>query len=460
MKLLRFIVLVLFVGYLNVGCTSTESPEQLIERPVYDNVKESIYNNVKRVLDKGAVIILPRNSSEISSINYTDLDNDGVEELVVFQKLEDLNNNTSRVGFIVLNKSNGNRYSVKAEYMVEGNSIEYANFYDLDNNGTKEIILSTKTDSKTNLEILNLDQNKIISLNKYNPTWISNKSGYTDIKVKIGDLDNDNIKDMIILNYNPDTRNMAVSLTYFDKYIRLVDFKMITDVRSIDNVYLDIYKVHKDINGIVIDIKSFKEKDSYITQILYLKDKQLQKAFDDNLDKFKKPYYIQVEDINGDGIVEIPVVNNSAKGYRTKTSANISWYDWNGSPDTFRNLTFINQIYYNYKNNFKLLIPSELANKISIEEEYRGNIVSFNFYYYDNLRPQDEFQKIFTITKSTKSKIDESGKGGSTNTNAFILFENDTDIFTLNIDSQQLLDELNIDKEQIKENFLPIYTGQ
>ena len=460
MKLLRLIVLVLFVGYLNVGCTSTESPEQLIERPVYDNVKESIYNNVKRVLDKGAVIILPRNSSETSSINYTDLDNDGVDELVVFQKLEDLNNNTSRVGLIVLNESNGNIYSVKAEYMVEGNSIEYANFYDLDNNGTKEIILSTKTDSKTNLEILNLDQNKIISLNKYNPTWISNKSGYTDIKVKIGDLDNDNIKDMIIVNYNPDTRNMAVSLTYFDKYIRLVDFKMITDVRSIDNVYLDIYKVHKDINGIVIDIKSFKEKDSYITQILYLKDKQLQKAFDDNLDKFKKPYYIQVEDINGEGVVEIPSVNNSAKGYRTKTSANISWYDWNGSPDTFRNLTFINQIYYNYKNNFKLLIPSELANKISIEEEYRGNIVSFNFYYYDNLRPQDEFQKIFTITKSTKSKIDESGKGGSTNTNAFILFENDTDIFTLNIASQQLLDELNIDKEQIKENFLPIYTGQ
>ena len=106
------------------------------------------------------------------------------------------------------------------------------------------------------------------------------------------------------------------------------------------------------------------------------------------------------------------------------------------------------------------MIPSELAKKISIEEEYRGNIVSFNFYYYDNLRPQDEFQKIFTITKSTKNKIDESGKGGSTNTNAFILFENDTDIFTLNIASQQLLDELNIDKEQIKENFLPIYTGQ
>mgnify|MGYP007022387280 FL=1 len=39
MKLLRLIVLVLFVGYLNVGCTSTEYPEQLIERPVYDNVK-------------------------------------------------------------------------------------------------------------------------------------------------------------------------------------------------------------------------------------------------------------------------------------------------------------------------------------------------------------------------------------------------------------------------------------
>lgn len=460
MKLLRLIVLVLFVGYLNVGCTSTESPEQLIEQPVYNSEKKAIYNNIKRLLDKGAIITLPKNSSEVSSINEIDLDNDGVKELIVFQKVEDINNDTSKIGFIVLDKSKQNTYSIKADYMLEGSSIEYANFYDLDNNGKNEIILATKTEAKTTLQILELEENKILNLNEYNPTWISNKSGYTDMIVKIGDLNNDNIKDIIIANYNPDTRNMAVSLTYFDKYIKLIDFTMFTDVRSIDNIYLDIYKVCENTNGIVIDTKSFKEKDLYVKQILYLKEDRLYKAFEDNSNKFKNPYYIQVEDINGDEIVEIPVVNGSAQGYRTKTSANISWYDWNGNQSDYNNLTFVNQIYYNYKNNFKLMIPNALANKISIEESYEDNNVVFSFYYYDNLKPQDEFEEIFKITKSTKNKIDEGSKGTNNNINGFIVFENDTDIFTLNINNQKLLDQLNINKEQISEGFLPIYTGQ
>lgn len=457
MKLLRVIILVLFVGYLNVGCTSTESPEQLIERPVYDHEKRSIYDNIKRELDKSATITLPKNSSEVSSINSVDLNNDNIEELVVFEKIEDVNKNTSEVGLIVLSKGTGESYSVKTDYKVEGNSIEYANFYDLDNDGIYEIILATKSDTKTTLEILKLENQKIVNLNKYNPTWIANKSGYTEMKIKIGDLNNDNIKDIVIANYNPDTRNMAVSLTYFDQYIKLVDFKMFTDVRSLENVYIDIYKVHPEKNGIVVDTRSFKEKDSYVTQILYLEDNSLKKAFNDNNSKLKKSYYIPVEDINGDGIVEIPVVNTSAKGYRTKNSANISWHDWNGTSDEFMNLIFVSQIYYNYKNNFKLLIPNVLANKISVEEEYKDNKVIFNFYYYDNLIPQKELTNIFTIVKSTKNKIDE-GKGSNSSSGGFILFENDVDTFTLIIDKPQLLKKLNIEKEHIKEYFSPIYT--
>lgn len=459
MKLLRMLILVLFVGYLNVGCASTESPEQLIEKPVYDQEKQSIYDNVKRVVDNSATIILPKNSSEVSSINNVDLDNDRVDELVVFEKEEDINNNTSKVGFIILSEEDGKTYSVKADYKVEGNSIEYANFYDLDNDGKKEIILSTKTEFKTSLEILEFRDNKIVSLSKYNPTWIANKSGYTEMKVKIGDVDNDDIKDIIVVNYNPDTHNMAVSLAYFDNYIKLVDFKMFTDVKSMENVYVEIHKVYNEKNGIVVDTRSFKEKDSYVTQILYLDDNELKKAFSDNNEKLKKPYYVPVEDINEDGIVEIPILNNNAKGYRTKNSANISWYKWNGNSDEFMNLVFVSQVYYNYKNNFKLWIPNILANKISVEEDYKDNKLSFDFYYYDNLRPKEELEKLFTITKTSKNKIDE-GKGANSNSGGFILFENDTESFTLTINNPKTLKDLNINKEAIQEYFSQIYVGE
>ncbi|MGL5712875.1 MAG: FG-GAP repeat domain-containing protein [Paraclostridium sp.] len=457
MKLLRVIALVLFVSYFNVGCTSTQSPEQLIKKPIYDEEKQSIYDNINRVLDKNATIILPKNSSEISSINNVDLDNDGVNELIVFERKEDIENDKTEVGFITLNEENGKIYTIKDEYITRGSSIEYANFYDLDDDGKKEIILVTKTDTKSKMEVLRFENNEIIKLTQLAPTWIEDRNSYTEMSLQIGDLNDDGKQELIILSHNPKSYKMVVSLAYFDKYIRLIDFKTFNDVKSLENFYADIYQVHPDKKGIVIDTKSSKEKDAYITQILYLEDKQLKKAFNNENSKLKKQYYMPVEDINGDGIIEIPVVNNTSRGYRTKSSANVSWHSWNGEDDEFINLSFVSQIYYNYKNNFKLWIPNSIANKISIEEDYKENKVSFEFYYYDSLNYQSESQKIFTITKTTKNKIDES-KGNNNANGGFVLSENDTDMYILLINNPKILKKLDIKAEAIKEYFSTIYT--
>ncbi|MCU9816386.1 hypothetical protein [Paraclostridium sp. AKS73] len=44
------------------------------------------------------------------------------------------------------------------------------------------------------------------------------------------------------------------------------------------------------------------------------------------------------EDINYDGVVEIPIINNNTRGYNKKTSANVSWYSWNGKENEESNL--------------------------------------------------------------------------------------------------------------------------
>lgn len=459
MKLFKLIVLILFAGFFNVGCTSTASPEQLIEKPKYEQ-KEKLKLNIDSAL-KGAKPLLPKNSSDVSPINEVDLDKNGVNELIVFQKKEDIDEGSIKVGFSIMNYGKDSVYSVIDEYLIDGESIEYANFYDLDKDGNKEIILLTKNGNKTNLDICQFKNNKITRLYRFDPSWIKGSDAYTDMKICIDNLDDGEIPDIIIYSLNPETHKMIVSLTYFDKYIKLKDYTTIDDVKGFDNVYIDIKKVRKDKKAIIVGYKPFTGVDSYVTQILYLDGNKLVKAFNENNIKTKNPYYMPPENIDKDpdGVVEIPIINNNnTRGYNKKTAANVSWYSWNGKGNEESNLVFVSQIYYNYANNFKLLIPNKLANKIYIEEvpNAKNNKIYFEFMYYDT--QYTEPIKLFTISKTNKNNVDESkGSNSNTNNGGYIIGENENASFMLLVNSPGVLKKLDISNEAIKECFLPIY---
>lgn len=456
MKLLKIIMLILGISFFTTGCTTnTASPEQLIKKPLYNEQELKLKFNIENLL-KGSKLLLPENSSDVSSINEVNLNNDDNNELLIFEKKEDLDEGSVKVGFSILRNKKDEVNSIIDEYVVKGDSIKYANFYDLDNDGNKEILLVTKNDNKCKLDILRFKDNKINLLYKFTPSWISDLDGYEDMNIYIGNLDNDSIADIVICNLNPKTHRMIVSLTYFDKYIKLRDYKFINDVKSLDNVYVDIKNVRKDKRAIILGYKPFTGGDSYITQLLYLSGANLLKAFDENNIKTKNPYYMEPKDIDSNGVVEIPIINNNTRGYNKKTSANVSWYSWNGKENDESNLIFVSQVYYNYLNNFKFLIPNNLANKIYIEEIPKDNRLYFEFMYYDS--QHIEPIKLFTISKVNKNKVDE-GKGPSapTNSSGFIILENDSESFMLIVNSPDVLKKLNISNEAIKGYFLPIY---
>lgn len=457
MKLFKLIVLILFSGFFNIGCTTnTASPEQLIRKPLYNEQKLKLKYNIESAL-KESKLLLPKNSSDVSSINEVDLDKNKLNELVVFQKKEDIDEGSVKVGFSIMNYGKDSVYSIVDEYLTTGESIEYANFSDLDNDGNKEITILTKSGNKSNLDICQFKNNKITRLYRFNPSWITDSSEYTDIKIYIDNLDNDEIPDIVICSLNLETHKMIVSLTYFDKYIKLKDYTIVNDVKSLDNVYIDVSKVRKDKKAIILGYKHFTGGESYITQILYISGKKLTKAFDESDIKTKNPYYMAPEDINNDGVVEIPIINNNTRVYNKKTSANVSWYSWNGKENKESNLVFVSQVYYNYLNNFKLLIPNNLANKIYIEEVPKDNKVYFEFMYYDT--QHTEPIKLFTISKVDKNNVDESkGSNSNTNNGGYIILENDKASFMLLVNSPEVLKKLDISNEAIKNTyFLPIY---
>ena len=453
MKLFKLTALSALLMITLSGCSlNSESPEQLIkEKPVYSEASLKLYKQIEKILPSlNSSLLLPRNSSEVAKINEVDLNKDGEKELVVFEKKEDVNENKTEVGFMVLKKDKNGEYQEEGNVLEGGETIEYANFYDLDKDNHLEIILLIKKQDKTNMYIYKFEDNELSKVDTLNPYWIKDKDNITDMKIKIEYIDNDDILDILVLNYNPKTNKVYSSLLNFDGKIKLLDYIEHENVKNLNNLYITYGQVDTNKNGIVLDIPNLKDN-NYRTQILYTKDKKLEKVFKDDDKNLMKPYYIAVEDINKDKVLEIPIVAGSSSIYTLQSSSTVSWYRWNGKEGADSSLIFTSQIYYNYKYNFKLFIPNNLFDKILVEQEFVGEKAVFKFYYFD----YSDRKNLFNIVVESKNKLEDRKNTGTQN--SIVLQESDEYTFLLVVNNANEMDKLDMTIDALKEYFSLIY---
>lgn len=455
MRLFKLAALISLLTLFTTGCSiNSESPEQLIKnKPRYDEEKKVIYDEIKERLTRYIELILPANSKEVGIINEVDLNKDGVDEVIVFEKKENINENKTEVGFMVFTKNSDGTYTDKGDVLIEGTSIEYANFYDLNSDGDLEIILLVKNQDKTNMYVYKFKDDKCELIYEFNPTWIKEKNSLTDMKVEIGYFDKDETLDVLLLNYNPNNTTLYASIINFGDNVKLADSVTIENVKNLSNLYTTVGNISSGKVGIVLDIPMLQDN-YYFSQILYVENGKIKKAFEDSDEKYKKSYYLPVEDINNDNVLEIPIANGSSNIYSLKTSANVSWYRWNGKDSDESDLVFNSQIYYNYQYNFKLLIPNVLVNKFYIDQDNsNGDNAIFKFNYFDSLT--SETKNIFTINITPKNVVEDT-KNINTG-NGFILGESYDYTFTLYQSDVELLEKLNITAEALREYFSLIH---
>ena len=466
MKFFKSTAILGFLMLSLTGCAlGSESPEQLIDqKPIYNENNKKLYESVNRIVGSSASLLLPANLQDVGKINKVDLDNNGIEEVIVFEKSKNLNTNESEVGFFILNKKQDDYEKISKE-SISGESIEYANFYDLDNDGNKEIILAAKGQIKTTLYVYKYIEGKIKKSIEIKPTWINDRYNLTDMKIEIGYINNDNKLDILMANYDSRNSRMYVSVINYDGInngVELIDYVKFDNVKNISELYITLGNIASQakgstIKGIVLDIPMTKES-SYFTQMLYFEDDNLKKAFEDNDKSLMKSYYIPVEDINKDKVIDIPILNGSLNEntYTSKSSANISWYSWNGKKDSSSGLLFTIQVYYNYEYNYKFLIQNNLANKIYVEQETNSDNVIFKFNYYDE--KEKGSKTLFTITAHSKNiVVDESKNINLQNQVGISLKETDKYNFILTIVDTDQLNRLDLTVESLKEYFSLIY---
>jgi hypothetical protein len=454
MKRIIICFLATLISITSSGCTSSRTPEQLINKPIYNKKQEELYKNINQILPPKASLILPSNSSEVGTINKVDLNNDGIKEVIAFEKKEESYSENNEIGFMILNEEKQS-YKVVDSILEKGTRLEYANFYDLNNDGTKEIILiwSIADTINTKMSIYNFNQNEIEKIYNLNHNWLPEEVKNYPMKIKIGHLDNDNIVDIVLFNYNGITYDMYASLCNFDTKLNLVDNIKLKSNYDISESYITLGSVSSTKKGIMLDIPL--TPDSYYTQIIYKKEDKLEKVFDDYYAATYKSYYISSQDINNNDVLDIPVVTEK-NNYRIKNSSTVTWYEWNNkNNENNENLRFTSQIYYNYNYNIEFRIPSFLVNKLRIEEEYKGNNVYFKFYYLDPHLSQQK--NIFTIGYLDKNTLDDTQKVPTMGDSSFYLAETDTKVFMGVINKSNIPKSIEITQKIIKNNFKLIY---
>ena len=449
MKLLKVAVLVFVMCIMTTGCdTSSDLPENLLDdNIVYDKGNSELYTFINKSLD-GTTLVLPDNSSEVGQINEVD------SNIIAFQKRQDVNLKINKVGFVLVSK-NDEGYTLEDSYLEEGEEIEYANFYDLNNDGSDEVILLINNKSVITMNVYSIKDNKVKKISKIKPTWIKDYTKYTQMKIKIGFIDNDLKLDILMMNYDSSNGEMYVTMLNYskDNELSTTNTIKISNVKNINDLYLVIGKVYNNKKGVILSIPTLKEN-GYGTQILFMKDNKLKKVFDD--DKLiLNSYYVPVKDANSDGIIDIPVLNNNmieSFTSNSKPSALISWRKWNNKTGKEADTIFISQVYYNYKNNFKFLVPDNLANKLYIQKSVVGDTPYYVFYYYD--KSSKEPLELFQIGISPKNLVEDTKASPKMDT---ILAETDNNYYQLVVKNKDVFEKYDLTLENMKEYFSIIY---
>lgn len=449
MKLLKVAALVFVMCIMTTGCdTSSDLPENLLDdNIVYDKENSQLYSFINKSLE-GTTLVLPGNSSEVGQINEVD------SNIIAFQKRQDVNLKINNVGFVLISK-NDEHYTMEDNYLEEGEEIEYANFYDLNNDGQDEVILLINNKSVTTMNIYSIENNKIKRISKVEPSWLKDYKKYTQMKIKVGFIDNDLKLDILMMNYDNSNGEMYVTMLNYlnNNELSITNELKIPNVKNLNDLHLVIGRVFNNKKGVVLSIPTLKEN-GYATQILFMKDNKLKKAFND--DKLiLNNYYVPVKDDNSDGVIDIPVLNNNmieSFASNSKPSALISWRKWNNKTGKDADTIFISQVYYNYKYNFKFLVPDNLANKLYIQRNMVGDMPYYIFYYYD--KSSKEPLELFQIGISPKNLVEDTKGAPKMET---ILDETDNNYYQLIVKNKDVFEKNDLTLENMKEYFSLIY---
>lgn len=274
------------------GC-EMKSGEELMKAPRLTGEQEVISRAIKAQIPNNAKMVSPMSGENKNAIQFCDLDNDGEDEVVVFYKEEDMQ---KPVTVKVLDRGGQQWESV---YEIAGNGSEVDRIYyaDITGDRKKELIIGWRLFDQTN---------KGVSIYKIG----NNKKeifGASYNEMVMTDFNQDEVQELCIIQPRTGTAMQDIVLYRYQKdgvsEVSRMPINMGTDGRFSNVIFGNI---NANQRGVFLDLLV---GDKIYTKVFGMENDLFQSLFETGEDTTQlRDVHEKCQDINSDGIVEIPIV--------------------------------------------------------------------------------------------------------------------------------------------------------
>jgi len=310
---------------------------------------------IKQVLDakyeKELSYINPIKGDHTNATQFIDLDNDGIEEVLIFHRLE---RDSAPLRVTLLYQSD-HGWLMDETISGIGFDISRVQYSDLNADGHKEILIGWQggNTTKKGLSIYSYDNGRIDALFD---------TPYTEFAV--GDMTGDGKKELIIVELDR-TEGISMATLYDSDMTYLDEVKMEGFINGYYNTVVG--NASSEQLGYFIDASSGAH--SAFTDLLVYNDGELMNVFYDpkwrRVDKTYKAYPAKSIDVDGDDIVEIPMLR-APFGYEGSSMAETewitTWYKWDGNSG----LIFSSESYTNGRLGFEYHFPFKWKQNMTV----------------------------------------------------------------------------------------------
>ncbi len=328
-KLKKFaIVILVFVLCLSLSsCNiSIGSVDALMRPPKLSGDNSLLQVAFERTLGKSDTVVMKTavSGDNRSSFMFFDLDNDNVDEAFVFYS-DPAVDEMAKVGIF---KKIENEWELVSSIKGQGEDIYEVNFADINGDDTFELILCWlyTTDAENNAQnVISVASERIMTVYKYSENSTTLLKTETFSKLLVDDFNGDGSDDLLLVNIdllNTENRTTARFLSFDENYVITLDtIVAISGLLEVFNMTVDTVKVDsQDHTRIYID--GTITESAAITEVIEIDHSTFEFSlplYENNISG--KPVTLRDSrtssvDIDNDGIVEIPTLENLPYGER------------------------------------------------------------------------------------------------------------------------------------------------
>lgn len=308
MRKLQHIIILGFLIAILSGC-SPVSVSELYSLPQLPDIYIGLQSLIDSEISSGSEYSSPTRGSNRQAVQLYDLDSDGDSEAVAFFRTGDGSLK------ICIYKSDDTTYSPACTISGEGSSIGRVEYADMNGDGFAELIVTWQIDGGINM--LN-----VYSLFDWDETVLltADCSGFTT-----ADMDSNSKIELLLLHYDTDSQG------YIDMYSLDSNHEMLLSSAQLSRGFDTVTRLSTGAiagGGLALFAEGTYMESRTITDVLISDNGTLRNisAAQTGISHTTRSSAVYAEDIDGDGIIEVPITRKLAK--QADESAEYLAFDW------------------------------------------------------------------------------------------------------------------------------------